>query len=73
MAEAIEVQIGKDAIAIVTWRFGLLNPGTIARFGEIVDRLVTDDKIQGAIVTGAPALDLEWLLEATAPGNSEAQ
>jgi 3-hydroxyacyl-CoA dehydrogenase/enoyl-CoA hydratase/3-hydroxybutyryl-CoA epimerase len=71
MAEAIEVQIGKDAIAIVTWRFGLLNPGTIARFGEIVDRLVTDDKIQGAIVTGAPALDLEWLLEATAPGNSD--
>jgi 3-hydroxyacyl-CoA dehydrogenase/enoyl-CoA hydratase/3-hydroxybutyryl-CoA epimerase len=71
MAEAVEVQIGKDAIGVVTWRAGLLNPGTIARFAEIVDQLVADDNIKGAIVTGAPALDLEWLLEATAAEGSD--
>jgi 3-hydroxyacyl-CoA dehydrogenase/enoyl-CoA hydratase/3-hydroxybutyryl-CoA epimerase len=71
MTEAIEVQIGKDAIAVVAWRSGRLNPGTIARFAEVIDELVTDDGIKGAILTGAPALDLEWLLEATAPGSSD--
>jgi 3-hydroxyacyl-CoA dehydrogenase/enoyl-CoA hydratase/3-hydroxybutyryl-CoA epimerase len=71
MAEAVEVQIGKDAFAVVTWRAGLFNPGTIARFAGIVDQLVADDGIKGAIVTGAPALDLEWLLHATAPGISD--
>ena len=76
MADAIEVQIGHDAIAIVTWRAGLLNPGTISRFAEIVDRLVADDGLKGVVITGqqgrfVPALDLEWLLEATAPDNSE--
>jgi 3-hydroxyacyl-CoA dehydrogenase/enoyl-CoA hydratase/3-hydroxybutyryl-CoA epimerase len=71
MAEAIEVQVGQDAIAVVSWRAGLLNPATISRFAGIVDRLVADDGIKGAIITGASALDLEWLLGATAPGSSD--
>lgn len=76
MADAIEVQVGKDAIAVVSWRDGLLNPGTMSRFAEIVDRLGADNGIKGAIIAGqegrfVPPLDLEWLLEATAPGGSD--
>jgi 3-hydroxyacyl-CoA dehydrogenase/enoyl-CoA hydratase/3-hydroxybutyryl-CoA epimerase len=71
MTDAIEMQVGKDAIAVVTWRASFLNPGTIARFAEVVDRLVADGSIKGSIVVGAPALDLEWLLEATAPEGND--
>jgi 3-hydroxyacyl-CoA dehydrogenase / enoyl-CoA hydratase / 3-hydroxybutyryl-CoA epimerase len=76
MADGIDVQIGKDAIAVVTWRAGLFNPGTISRFAEIVDELIGDDDIKGVAITGhegrfVPALDLEWLLEVTAPGSSK--
>jgi 3-hydroxyacyl-CoA dehydrogenase / enoyl-CoA hydratase / 3-hydroxybutyryl-CoA epimerase len=76
MPETIEVKIGHDAIAIVSWRAGLLNAGTIARFAEIVDQLVAGAGVKGAVITGrdgrfVPPLDLEWLLEATAPGSSE--
>ena len=71
MTDAIEMQVGKDAIAVVTWGGGSLNPGTIARFAEVVDQLLADDNIKGAIVAGTPALDLEWLLEATAPEGND--
>jgi 3-hydroxyacyl-CoA dehydrogenase/enoyl-CoA hydratase/3-hydroxybutyryl-CoA epimerase len=76
MAGAIEVQVGEDAIAVVSWRAGPLNSETIPRFAEVIDRLVADDSIKGAVITGhqgrfVPALDLEWLLEVTAPGSSD--
>jgi 3-hydroxyacyl-CoA dehydrogenase/enoyl-CoA hydratase/3-hydroxybutyryl-CoA epimerase len=71
MAEAIEVNVGEDGVAVVAWGRGLLNAATISRFAELVDELVTDDGIKGTVITGAPALDLEWLLEATAPGSSD--
>src|ERR1700742_4421275 len=71
MAEAIELKIGPDAIAVVTWRGGLLNAATVSRFADMVDRVMADDDIKGAIITGAPAFDLEWLLEATTPGSSD--
>jgi 3-hydroxyacyl-CoA dehydrogenase/enoyl-CoA hydratase/3-hydroxybutyryl-CoA epimerase len=71
MTDAIEVEVGQDAIAIVSWHGGMLNAETIARFAEIVDQIVTEKGLKGAVITGAPALDLEWLLEATAPGSSD--
>jgi 3-hydroxyacyl-CoA dehydrogenase/enoyl-CoA hydratase/3-hydroxybutyryl-CoA epimerase len=71
MADTIEVKVGRDAIAIVAWRAGLLNPVTISHFDVIVDRVIADGDIKGVVITGAPALDLEWLLEATAPGSSD--
>jgi 3-hydroxyacyl-CoA dehydrogenase / enoyl-CoA hydratase / 3-hydroxybutyryl-CoA epimerase len=76
MAAPIEVQVDHDGVAVITWRAGLLNPETISAFAEVVDSLVADDGLKGAVVTGhegrfVPALDLEWLLEATAPGGSD--
>jgi 3-hydroxyacyl-CoA dehydrogenase/enoyl-CoA hydratase/3-hydroxybutyryl-CoA epimerase len=75
MATPIEVQVDHDGVAVITWRAGLLNPETISAFAEVIDRLVGDDGLKGAVVTGregrfVPALDLEWLLEATAPEGS---
>jgi 3-hydroxyacyl-CoA dehydrogenase/enoyl-CoA hydratase/3-hydroxybutyryl-CoA epimerase len=71
MADAIEVEIGRDAVAVVAGRAALLNPATISRFAEVVDQLTADRGIKGVVISGAPALDLEWLLEATAPGSCD--
>jgi 3-hydroxyacyl-CoA dehydrogenase / enoyl-CoA hydratase / 3-hydroxybutyryl-CoA epimerase len=73
MTTAITVEVGPDGIAVVTWQTARLDARTIRDFAEIIDHLVADDRIKGAIFTGrdgcfAPALDIEWLLQATAPG-----
>jgi 3-hydroxyacyl-CoA dehydrogenase/enoyl-CoA hydratase/3-hydroxybutyryl-CoA epimerase len=79
MTSPIKVQVGRDAIAVMTWCDGAaarrLNPRTIAGLAEIVDRLVADEGIKGVVIAGHggyffPGLDLEWLLEASKPGGN---
>lgn len=68
----VTVDIGPDAIAIVTWHAPRLDVRTISEFAGIVERLVANQSIKGAIITGqdgrfVPPLDPEWLMAATAP------
>ena len=66
------VDIGPDAIAIVTWRAPRLDTWTIPEFAKIVERLVANQSIKGTIITGqdgcfVPPLDPEWLMAVSGP------
>jgi 3-hydroxyacyl-CoA dehydrogenase / enoyl-CoA hydratase / 3-hydroxybutyryl-CoA epimerase len=75
MDDPVKMQVGRDAVAIMTWSAERFNAGVFDCFAGLVDRLAADEAIKGVVITGnsgrfIPGLDLEWLLEVTAPNRN---